>query len=753
MRVVTSSLLAAQRLATQLPRVRVLVRDKQVRVADLAFYDTINAQAAACVFGTSVLAVALDAAGGVWVRVVTDPTAGDPLAGGELVGWGHWQEGWTQIVAGALAWPNGDVAVSNNSGTLRVFYVAGGGASILCVESADGVSWGAPVTVKSVAGGGATYLYKLASAGQNDVLWCFSRSGYRYVYYRRYAGGAWGTEKCLTSITETGGEFNNCGGLSVARSTDAWSSDDANVDLFVAAAFWGDNVDNAVDGRIVTCWWRPAESDVTGVSRIVPPGLATLGFTPLWPCLTRVPALLGSRWILTYTDKFSGSGASWSYPVAIWSADGVHWSYKVPLATVVSYEPRVCVVVASSVVYVWSVHEVSRLDLWYAGKADYEYTAGQAGVLAVLLTERPGYGRLSVDVDNRLGTWDDPGQSGSGVPALRPLAQVIVEVGLRTAVGDERVELRPMLLWSSVRLRRPGVNAGRLNCVDGWELFKLWRPDATYVFASKSVGWCIAELASRVGGFAVTTDGNAAWNATLSYFAVAAEHSDWSGRHQIRALGRWVGYWDPVVALDSKVDGWTALQALLGLVGGMARWGNGADQETLYCWIPSAQGESPAPVHVYGEGEVLEGEYVDGFAWPTRVRATGAPVMYEGSPVKSGATWEYEGQDVANGQETGMEFMGLLYSGQWESAAACQVAAEGALDDAEARRWGGWIETLPNAGVELMDVVTFSDALAGAGMVLVKRRVNGVRTEFEVAGWRGRAKKASWRQRLWLEGV
>lgn len=728
MRTLSALLLAAQRARSQYPRVRILVRDKQPRWSELGSQDTVDAQSALCSVTDALLLAALDTSGGVWVRRVTDPTQLDPLPGGEGVGWGHWPEDFAQVATDALAWPNGDVAISGSGSAARLFYVKSDGAQVLCRASADGgATWGAAQTVKAVTGGGASYAYRLASATPDDAFWCFSRPGYRYVYYRKHAGGAWGSEKALTALTETGGEFNACGGLSAVW----WAAQGVYA---LAAAFWGDG---ALDGRIVTARFDPTAepgAEVTDVARSVPPGLASPGFTPLWPCLWQGSEALDGRWVLTYTDRFSAGGASWTAPVALLSRDFEHWSGKLPLPLVTTGEPRWALAELDSAVYCHRLHDVCRLDLWYADKPGYELTQAQSGILRYRIQERPGQGELTLELDNRDGRFDHAGVAGDeGAPALRPLAQVIVEQGLKTGAGDDRVERRPFLLWSVTRCRGEGRNWARLYAVDGWELFRRWRPDATYIFSGRTLAWCIAELAARVGDFRVTFDAAAAWSDTVEYLAMAGERTDWSGRHQVRAWGRWVPLRDPSVVLDPGLDGYTILQGLLGLVGGVARWGNDDDPEALHCLIPAAQGESPPPDHVYHDGEVLEGEYADSFAWPTRVRATGDGVVYEA-------------QDVANSLEVGLEFYSLLYHKQWTTPAQCQAAAQAALDDAEARRWGGWVRTRPHAGLELWDVIALSDSAAGAGLTLVKRRVNGLLTEFEPL-------KGIWQQTVSLEGV
>ena len=101
---------------------------------------------------------------------------------------------------------------------------------------------------------------------------------------------------------------------------------------------------------------------------------------------------------------------------------------------------------------------------------------------------------------------------------------------------------------------------------------------------------------------------------------------------------------------------------------------------------------------------------------------------------------------MASGLALGMELFQLLYNANWGSAAQCQVAVQSALDDAQARACGGVIRTRPNVGLELLDVIAYSDSRAGGGLTSAKRRVNGLLTEY-VPG------RSLWRQTVYLEGV
>jgi len=263
------------------------------------------------------------------------------------------------------------------------------------------------------------------------------------------------------------------------------------------------------------------------------------------------------------------------------------------------------------------------------------------------------------------------------------------------------------------------------------------------VYQNKALKWLIKELAARVGYWEVEFDDSSEWNMTVSYLTLASDQNDWRALDFGRGRARWWWVVPPIpVILEfaGTVDGFTVLQKLLGLVGGAAKWGHGDSTEVLYCFIPQKQGESPTADHTFSDGEILSGLYVDSWAWPTRVRVVGAEVA------PTTVRRLYQAQDIENALASGMDVFSLIYSNDLTTQAQCQTVASGALDDADARAWGGWLKVRPNVGLELWDVITFTDSKAGAGMAGVKRRVNGLVTEFDPL-------KKVWVQTVYLEGV
>lgn len=724
MRTLTPTLAAAQRAATQEPLVRILVRDKQARFAWIGSGGASGAQSAMCEAGDGALVVVtLNASGQVHARRITDFSVLDPTAPG--VGWGSWPGDWTLIASGALPPPNGDVALSNNGGVLRLFYVGASDGKIYALESTDrGVTWGTPAEIIAPWGRSPSYPYKLASAGHDDLWYTIGRPGYRYVYMAEKSGGSWGPVKHVQYLMETGGEYTNCYGLSAQ-----WWQERGKYAVVASL----DRASNG-DGRIVSGLWDYATGTLTDYQGIAPPGIPLAGSAPLWPCLLRTSSHLGSQWLLVYWDTFTAATFSWRTPVCLLSRDFAHWSYKVPLGFDSTHSRRMNMAEVHNTLYVYQVHEAYQLDLWYSGKDAFEMTVLQGDVLRYRMHEYPQRGFVDIELDNRDGHFDNPGVAGTEAEALRPLAQVIVEHGLKTEAGTEYVESRPFYFWRASNVRESGGNLCRIHAVDGFTLFEMWRPDYTILWQNKTLRWCIEELAARVGYIRCAFDNAALWNRVVEYFSVTPAE-DWRGRTWIKIHGSTFQVAGDSAVFPEGMSGLVILNRLLDLVGGVARFGNGDEGDVLYCFIPWAQGESPAPDSVYEDGEVIAAQYVQHFAWPTRVRVVGNGVAYQGGA-------------VAAGLACGMDSLRVFYSAHLGTVEQCQAVAEALLDEAAAKVWAGWLKARPNVALELFDVVQITDSKTGGGFTGAKRRVNGIETVYEPL-----RREPVWIQTVYLEGA
>ena len=727
MRSVSATLLAAQRVSPQRPRVRLLVRDKQARPDRIGTEgnDEVQSVAVSVGSGVAVLVAALTSGGAIYTRFVSDPTVLNGLT--PLAGWGSYPDAYTEVVSAgnALAWPDGDVVLGVSGAQVRLFYINNDGTEVRALTSNDnGVTWGSPATAATVAGGDTGYRFHLGSATGNDVWWVIVKTGYKAVWMAEYSGGAWGAGVWVQYLTDDGDYDSNFYGLAVV-----W---DSSLSKYAVVAAVDDQSDDAA--RLVTAHWDAGTTTLSDRQVIVPPGLAMAGHVPWQPALAQVASAMGSLWVITYWETFSSGSTSWELPVCIVSRDFDHWSYKIPLGFVATTDyKRISIVAKSAAVYLHNINTAYELRMWYSGKASAELTVAHAEVLRYRINEERTRGELHVEIDNRDGTYDHPGDENYSAEALKPLAQVIIDQGLNSSAGDERVESRPFYLWSHSTVRESGVNLVRLYAVDGWQLLRMWRPDCTIHWESKTLGWCIAEIAARAGNWEVDTDGDSLWDETLTYLTISASYDDWADRWYIRALGRTIAIDEPTVMFGTNMSGLTILQHLLGLVGGMAQFGHGDEREVLYCWIPPARGAATTAVHTYNDGELLGLQDVDAFAWPTRVIVTGNGLGYE--EVSS-----------TNGMAVGMDFLQMIYASQWTTEAQLAAIASGAMADADARAYSGWLRARPNVGLELNDIIAYSDSGAGGGILAHKRRVSWLVTEYEPL-------IHVWRQRVYVEGV
>jgi len=723
MRTLSDTLRAAQRATPQVPRVRCLIRDRQPRILPIGDEGPSDCQVDMCETGDGKLVVVmLDTSGVVRAKRVTAPgTWGQS---------GDWDDSWTTVESAAYPWHQtpsgdcGDVCISNNNGTLRIFYISAGGDDIKVRESADhGASWGSASYVLQT--GYRQDQWWLASSGHDDCWW--TNTDHKDVRLRLYYGSSWEHQKDFQGLEECAA-WNNFGGLSVIK---------AGSKGYVFAALWDSEPS---DGRIIVLeheWGETPDCKEYAPWKVMPAirGNAFQGWCPLWPKVIATAEGLGQSYLLSFLERYTVGSTEMYNPVMLRSHDLDHWSNRIPIPFDTAYEHRYPMGAQGGRVYLYAAHEAAEMRHYDAEDSRVVLSVEQGDVLRYRIAERPDHGELSIEWDNRDGAYDGAGQAGQSAEALRPLAQVVVEQGLATASGDERVACRPFYLWRTERHRQPGANWLRLFAMDGWQLFRLWRPQAQLVCSSQTLKWCIEELAARVGFFQVAFDDEDDWDETIASLTLDGDDSDWSAKRRRRAWQRWVPMNDDeVIAFDDRTTGYTLLQTLLSLVGGAVRWGHGDDTEVLYCFIPENQGQDPAADHTYEDGEILEGRYTQELVWPTRARC-------------SGTDKANEALDNAAGGANGREFVTFIRDAVIQSAEWCLQVAEGAIDDGQARSCGGQIVTRPNAGLELHDIVLLNDSKVGAsGITSLKRRVNGIVTEYDPLN-------EVWRQRIDLEQV
>jgi hypothetical protein len=273
MRTLTETLRAARRTTPQQPRVRCLIRDKQPRLLHIGDEGPQDCQVDMCTADDGALVVVkLNTSGHVHSKRVTSPHS-----------WGQdgdWDNAWTQVTTMAYAWHDtandrsGDVCISNNDGTLRLFYISSGGDDIKCQESEDdGVTWGSAYYVKTT--GYREDQWWLASSGNDDLWW--TNTDHQRVRLRLYYESSWDHEKDYRSLEDCSA-WLYFGGLSVIK---------VGNDAYIFAALWDD--DPPDEGRII-CLAYPAFNEEPNCGNFDPwkvmpafRGNAYDGWAPLWP--------------------------------------------------------------------------------------------------------------------------------------------------------------------------------------------------------------------------------------------------------------------------------------------------------------------------------------------------------------------------------------------------------------------------------------------------------------------------------------
>ena len=667
MQPLSPTLLAAQRRLGAVPSVRVHVRDRELRWAPLIDDHTSTCPAAACSAEGGIVRARVTEAGTLDVQRIAAPQQAE-----------EWLAWWPLASDAA---PGSEVALSALAGEpawLRLFYIRaeGGALALACFQSQDGgVSWAGPVPCLGLGAPAP-----LASANAQALFHDPADGLLKLAVAGGWGGGAWALRP-----------WTSAGPLAARHGLAAGFAGGV---YYVAACD-----EEAPDvRRLRTGTYSEALDAWSEPKAIVPPGLPSAGFVPRYPALAQG----GGLWHLAYLEEFTGP-AAWAWPAVIHSPDWSHWSYasRVPVEGW-GAGGRPALVYHAGAFYlalekaVWSAAAYDAAD-----PARHLEAAGVAGYVA---EEGPGSGHTVVELHNPDGRYDRP------APPLLPLAEVAIERGYRTAVGEERVARAPCYIVGLGVRRGGGRPTLRLECDDGWGLLARWRPDSLYLWQGQTVGWLIAEVLYRATGLLCTTDGLSAWGTVLDGLALAP--GDWS-----QALSEARAAWLSRLVRDAGAEsagqtGLSAVRALLAKVGGAARWqADGA----LHCFIPSAQ--APVSAYTIGAGELLDALYGRGLVWPSEARVLGSGVAAVAAAADPGLPRRY----VATWVDSHLE-----------SALACARVAGALARSGWSQRYGGWLETPCQCGLELYDLVSVSDERAGemAGECL---RVVGIAERYDPA--------------------
>lgn len=202
MRTLTTSIQNALAATTRTPAISVQLYDP---IEHYSAYQTL-----AISEGLSAACVASD---GALIRAYTDRPAGafsatlsvqlisDP---GNVGQWSAWT-----VLSSANLLRDAGCALSNNSGTLRLFAQSGASPYNLLVWTStdNGATWSGPVTIAAINAA----IRGLGSAGQNDIFYAYDTTGGEALAVARWSLGAWSAP-----ATWTLGLLPACVGLDAA---------------------------------------------------------------------------------------------------------------------------------------------------------------------------------------------------------------------------------------------------------------------------------------------------------------------------------------------------------------------------------------------------------------------------------------------------------------------------------------------------------------------------------------------------------
>ncbi len=669
MRTLTPTLLAAQRSLGGVPSVRLRVEDRELRFAPLLGDSSSSRQTAACSAAGAILRARISAGGTLDVQRIANP--GDPSA---------WQA-WTTLVTGVA--PASDVALSassDNPARVRLYFVRTGGAPyrLSWVQSANGgQSWSAPADIVSSLSDAPASL----GSANGQLLYHDPADGYLKLVCR----AGWDTGSWTALPWSAAGALPARYGVAAAFARGTY---------YVVAA------DKEAEGvcrlRTGTC---VAGSAWTGPIAIVPPGLPSASFVPMYPSLAHAEGM----WQLSYLETSAGSLA-YADPTLIHSPDWEHWSFAcwVPLD---AYDPlrRATLVWWDGTLYLAMERAVWAARAFSPDPDRYLETGEVTGYV---VEEEPWQGRMVVEVHNPNGRYDRFGQQGEPGAALRPLARVVLERGFRTSAGEERVERPPYYLFH-IALRRGGARPGLcLQAEDGWGLLRRWRPDALYLWSGKTVSWLITEVVYRAAGLPCAFDGATVWSMVLNSFAIAPANWDDTLEAQVRAtLARQARTAAVPGAAPLQRTGLGAVQTLLAKASARACW---LPDGTLYCFVPWSQAYSE-PYAIGSAGEVLDGFYGRALENPNQARVFG-----EGVGARAGL--------VAD-EAAPRRYLAVYVDAHYDTALQCAGRANGLVQAGRAGAYLGWVETPCLCGLDLYDRITLQDTRAGASAGALLRAV------------------------------
>ncbi len=494
MRTLTTSIQNALAAAARTPAISVQLFDP---IEHYSAYQTLTiseGHSAACVAADgAIIRAYTNTPTGAFVATLSVQRVSDPANAAQ------WST-WTALSSGNLLRDAG-CAISNNSGTLRVFAQSGVSPyNLLVWSSADnGVTWSGPTSIAAVNAA----VRGLGSAGQNDIFYAYDSTGGEALAVSRFSSGAWSTP-----ATWTLGVIPANVGLDAA-----WDS--ANSRYLLAVS----------DGRQIDAYsYTPAGGAWALVGSIAPlDSSSSLGLGRFYPRLQVFDGLYN----LSYIEADSGAftGLVYSYARLRQSPDFTHWSDGLLLSQTFSYGPTWLKASTPPAGTAGPAYYV--LDNTYAWRAPVYNPANPANLLdvsaQVLALQRveknQSAGQISLSLSNVGGQYNSPPMLGlntsvalaegyndptSGAPSAIPVGIYYVDRCQYQRAPDHN----ELVITASDATKRLD-HAARLQTA----------------YSGQTLAWLLTELVARAGLFAVSIPTTSQFSQIVPVFAVLASQT------------------------------------------------------------------------------------------------------------------------------------------------------------------------------------------------------------------------------------
>ena len=472
MRILTSTLLEAQRSGSAVPHVRVAVSDSVAGVARPVFErlyqgDEANYHhAAVCAGDGSLVRARVDPADSrLYAQRVRYPSRSSDFSS------------WTQLNAASAT---ANIAMVGLEATLNIFYVNSRGTGLLRLESTNnGASWSAPITVRNPNLGSIAWI--AAGVSDRGTLGLFYAPTGSTVYFIRQFGRYW------TNSSSWGQRVASITGMACAYRND-WNLAVAGTEL------------SSGDPKVWTCVHGDGGSLASGAwspLREMNRAKSNSGVSFHHPFLASADAMR-----LSFVERYTGASnyqrPAHTHGLARSSYVDNLWREPAPLSIAATYG----VAIAASASHLWLC---TPNGVWQ-GDIRRSVEDLTEDVVGLTMREEPLGGSAVIALRNDHGRYGGTGEGALG--PVRMGSTLSVSPGYETAAGREVSHGPAFSIEGFEHRSQGGIAELAIHARSGWQALESWRARRQYTWedGGASVAAILRFVLAR-GGLVTSTGG------------------------------------------------------------------------------------------------------------------------------------------------------------------------------------------------------------------------------------------------------